>query len=152
MGPYPQCEDDIYKLKYEHIDGVLNFMDQDEMAAKGLDTSSIKHIYQKNKIQFTKSINLGDETTEDGERIDNLFIAAQYLNDMANTKGLRVFLHSCAGVTRNTTVLLAYFTLYKTHELWHDLDQLQASLRDSFKLARPNMQLLKKLVKLKKLF
>lgn len=69
------------------------------------------------------------------DNITEVFKAASYLNDLANTKNLRVFLHSTAGMTRAPTVLLAYMALFKAHENWNDVGKMCQSLRSSVELA-----------------
>lgn len=81
------------------------------------------------------------------ENVSAIFTAAQYLNDLANTKNLRVFLHSRSGVTRTSTVLLAYMALFKAHQDWNSPMKMYQWLRGSVELAQPNLALVEKVVK-----
>lgn len=84
--------------------------------------------------------------------MNDIFMAAQYLNDLANTKGLRVFMHSAAGVTRTSTVLLTYMSLYKVHPHYDDLHKMLKWIRQYVDISTPNLKLVEKTIKIKREF
>jgi len=75
-----------------------------------------------------------------------LFAAAQYLNDMVNNKGLRVLVHDGCGITRCSSVLLTYLTLFKRAPTWTDVHQTEDYLKQQHELATPNKYVVQKVV------
>lgn len=119
----------------------------------GCEKSVTMRLLSQNNIGYSKQIALPKEEMRADEGVlNNLFMAAQYLNDLANTKGLRVLLQSAAGVTRTSTVYLIYLALYKAHPDYMDTTKLLEYLRRYVPICTPNTKLIKKMLKTKKDF
>ena len=59
---------------------------------------------------------------------------------------MSVLLHSKTGVTRATTVLLAYLALFKGNQDWDAVPKMRLWLRQYIDLAEPNIYLVEKVV------
>lgn len=119
----------------------------------GCEKSVTMRLLSQNNIGYSKQIALPrEEMRVDEEVLNNLFMAAQYLNDLANTKGLRVLLQSTAGITRTSTVYLIYLALYKAHPDYSDPTKLLTYLRQYVPFCTPNSKLIQKMLKTKKDF
>ena len=78
---------------------------------------------------------------------DQLFVAAQYLDDMINDKGLRVFVHCATGITRAPTLAIIYLALTKRHKDWKDPKKLESAIRKSHIDSFPNFAVAERVVK-----
>lgn len=58
-----------------------------------------------------------------------------------------MLLHSTSGVTRTSTVLLAYMALFKAHPESDNIGKMCQWLRNSVELAQPNLHLVEKVIK-----
>jgi predicted protein tyrosine phosphatase len=76
-----------------------------------------------------------------------IFAASQYLNDMVNNKGHRVFIHCSSGITRAPTVALLYLCLFKRHNSWRDVDQVDQYLSSHYHVSYPNRNLVSQIIK-----
>jgi len=56
------------------------------------------------------------------EKAEKYFQASQYLNDMINNQGLKVFVHGSSGISRAPTAILTYLTMYKRVNVWKDVN------------------------------
>lgn len=79
-----------------------------------------------------------------------MFIAAQYVDDMINDKGLTVFIHSSNGHTRATTIALIYMCLFKKHS--GNLQELAKILKSQYGLSQPNLKAAEKILQQRKDF
>jgi len=143
----------MHQLKHFNIEGVLNFMESWELTHHQCEKAEMMRLLAQNHIGYSKQISLPAlKLTATEANINEVFTAAQYLNDLANTKNLRVLLHSTSGVTRASTVLLAYMALFKAHEDWADSAKMCQWLRTSVELAQPNLHLVDRVVKARRDF
>ena len=102
-------------------------MEESEIPEHENNKDTLIQIYIENNINFTKQLPLSPINMS--EQMEEVMTAAQYLNDLANTKDLNVFIHSMSGITRPTTVLLAFYALYKNHKHWKDIDKMAQWLK-----------------------
>jgi len=59
---------------------------------------------------------IDDQSSQD--KAEKYFQAAQYLNDMINNQGLKVYVHGSSGISRSPTAILTYLTIYKRVNTW----------------------------------
>jgi protein-tyrosine phosphatase len=93
------------------------------------------------------AIHLPIEEHNEKELKMKVFAASQYLNDMVNNKGHRVYIHCSAGITRAPTVVLLYLCLFKRHKSWRDIDQVDQYLSSHYVVSYPNRQLVSQIIK-----
>ena len=63
-------------------------------------------------INFTKHLPLNEVVDDKDLYADKLYKATKYLDDMLNSKGLKVLIHSSSGFTRATTLLISYLHIF----------------------------------------
>ena len=128
-------------------------MEDSELTTYDCEKAETMKLLAMNQIGYSKQISLPVLDLSAKENVMNdIFMAAQYLNDLANTKGLRVFMHSAAGVTRTSTVLLTYMSLYKVHPHYDDLHKMLKWIRQYVDISTPNLKLVEKTIKTKREF
>ena len=103
-------------------------------------------IYNRAGIQFSKHLPIESLNLDKDSEQEAIFYAVQYLNDMVNDKGLSVFVHSCSGHTRASTVVLIYLSLYKLHPDWNNLQRLSEYMQSQYNLSFPNMVVASKII------
>lgn len=115
IGSYPECEDDVITLAQHQVNGVLNFFTVVETQRLNLSQGFLQNLYSKNGVDFVKNLPIDDGLLDQENGLQQLFLAVEYLNDMLNNKDLTVFVHSCSGFCRASTVILLYLSIYENH-------------------------------------
>ena len=88
--------------------------------------------YGRCAINFSKHFPVDDVSLDSQSTLDAIFIAAQYMDDMINDKGLSVFIHSGNGHTRAPTIVLVYLCLFKKHSLSSNPRELAKVLKGHY--------------------
>ena len=103
--------------------------------------------YARTGINFSKHLPVDEISLDSQETLDQIFIAAQYIDDMINDKGLTVFIHSGNGHTRASTIALVYLCLFKKHSLSKNPQELAKVLKSHYSLSQPNMKAVETILK-----
>jgi hypothetical protein len=85
--------------------------------------------YSRCGINVSKQLPVDDTDMDSQTTLDSMFMAAQYVDDMINDKGLTVFIHSANGHTRAPTIALVYMCLFKKHSQSENLQELARILK-----------------------
>lgn len=86
-----------------------------------------------------------DEYNEKEHKM-KVFAAAQYLNDMVNNKGHRVYIHCSSGISRAPSVILTYLCLFKRVECWKDIDKADQFLMTHYHVSHPNKVIVNQII------
>ena len=124
VGSYPDCEGDIRHIKQEGISGIINLLSDAEMMSFKYDKAEMVKLYQNVGINFTKHLPLNEVVDDKDLYADKLYKATKYLDDMLNSKGLKVLIHSSSGFTRATTLLISYLHIFQKHPQWQSMTEL----------------------------
>lgn len=94
-----------------------------------------------NKFNINSIINYPIDDLNEKTCAKEVFAASQYLYDMRNNKGLKVFVNCKTGISRSPTVVMTYLALYKRVNDWQNLDAINILIKSNFKLAFGNSNL-----------
>jgi len=75
------------------------------------------------------------------DKAEKYFQAAQYLNDMINNQGLKVYVHGTSGISRGPTAILTYLAIYKRVNTWQDVLQTERYIHQYHAASHSNTSL-----------
>ena len=145
IGSYPIDDQDIRDMKDIGITAVLNLQTQDDIAERGYSWAKMQQLYQQKGIKSAIHYSI-DDYNED-EHIKKTFAAAQYLNDLVNSKNNKVFIHCSSGISRASTVVLCYLALYKKVPCWRSIDQCDELLLKYHHVSTPNQFIIEQIIR-----
>jgi protein-tyrosine phosphatase len=118
------------RIAVSGITAVLNLQTIQEMGERGYSWSNMTQIYSSRGIK--KSINFPIDDRVENDYAEQVFTAAQYLNNLIAEKRHSVFIHCTSGLSRAPTVVLTYLCLFKRVKCWMDLRESLKFLRVFF--------------------
>lgn len=118
VGAHMQNAADMSALRANRITGFLNLMTPNQMVERGIDWPRMQQELRHEGVQTIVHCPVDMDSTANHEQV---FEAAQRLNDLVYHKKCRVFCQSQAGLTSAPTVALAYLTLFKEVDNWESL-------------------------------
>ena len=145
IGSYPIDDEDVRDMKNIGITAVLNLQTQDDIAERGYSWTKMQQLYQNKGIKSAIHYSIDDYNEE--EHVKKTFAAAQYLNDLVNSKNNKVFIHCSSGISRASTVALCYLALYKKVPCWRSIDQCDEHLLKHHHVSTPNQFIIEQIVR-----
>lgn len=110
----------------------------------------IKQEARKAGINKVMSFPISDKN--ESEYMDDLFAAAQHLNDLINEQKETVYLYDNSGMTRAPTLVMAYLCLYRKTLYPEKTAEAQKIVSDYHQVSTPNTAVVQKLLKKHKAF
>ena len=144
-GPYPVLEEDTMMLKDLGITAILNLQTTQDIQNRGYSWSKMTQIYLSKGIK--NAIHLPVDDSVEKEFKIKIFTAAQYLHDMVNKKGHRVYIHCSSGISRAPSAILTYLCLFKRVECWRDIDKADQYLTSNYHVAHANKTLVSQIIR-----
>jgi len=136
IGSFPNDETDILHLKNQGVSAVLNLQTLYNLKSFGIDWKNNLKLFYVNGIVVAKNVPVNDSSED--TYCQDIFQAAQYLNDMINNKNLRVFIYDQSGVSRSPSVVMAYLTLFKKVQFWNYVPLVESILLSHYPECCPN--------------
>jgi hypothetical protein len=121
-------------------------MSDSDVQKFGFQKQEMMRQYGRCGINFSKHLPVDDANLDDQATLDSMFIAAQYLDDMINDKGLNVFIHCSNGQTRASTIALVYMSLFKVHSQSGNLKEMAKIMKTHHSLSQPNIRAAEKIL------
>jgi len=150
LGTYPLTPNDVLKMKKSGVNAVLNIMTGKEMLSRGIDWDEMKEQYKDVGIERCMSFPVCDSTEE--KYLEDLFDAAQHLNQLLCEEEHTVYIHCGSSITRGPTLALSYLCLFVKLRTYSNLTEANRLLKQYHQVAMPNLTIVKKLLKNNKLF
>lgn len=132
-------------LKDQGITAILNLQTQEDIADRGYSWSRLTQLYLSKGIKT--AIHFPVDEYNEKEHKMKVFAAAQYLNDMVNNKGHRVYIHCSSGITRAPSVVLTYFCLFKRVESWRDIEKADNYLTSHYRVCHSNKTVVSQIIR-----
>ena len=110
-------------------------MTDNEMKQRGMDENTIKQWYQSKGIKDYIRFPLVDNETN--QYVDKLFEASKALDHLME-KNRTVYIHSCAGQSRCTTLTAFYLCLFMKAKNWQNKDEVLNHVKACHNGASPN--------------
>ncbi|KAM3140330.1 hypothetical protein pb186bvf_007490 [Paramecium bursaria] len=123
IGPYPQNEEDILKLKQNGVQAILNLQTRLDMYHRGVDWDRIQSIYNKNQIYM---INYEIIDMDPKDFIKRSVKAVTLLKKLVNQYE-KVYVHCTAGIGRAPSIVCLYLNLIIDYELEEAIKILKQS-------------------------
>jgi protein-tyrosine phosphatase len=135
-GPYPLYEVDVESIVNKgKIDAVLNLMTDTEMKMRGLNDNQLREWYQNKGVKDYIRHPMLDMNTR--KYVDSLFEASKAL-DSLRENDRTVYVHSCAGQSRCTTLAAFYLCLFMKAKNWQNKDEVLGAVKLSHNGCSPN--------------
>lgn len=143
VGPYVQNISDLGALRSHRIQAVLNLLTQHQMAERGIDWARLQGELRAEGVTHIVHCPVDANSSVNHEQV---FEAAQRLQELVAGRNSRVFVQCQAGLTVAPSVVLAYLTLYKRVDTWESVSETTQVMRQSVRFAQPNETLVEKIV------
>ena len=150
LGSYPLSQNDLIRMKKAGVTGVMNIQTGNDMTQRGVFWPQLVEKYKEVGIDNVFSYPIPDK--DEDEYIEELFNAAQHLNDMINEQGLTVYVHDNSSLTRAPTLVICYLCLFVRIRTYENLPEAGALIKQYHNVSTPNLKILQKTLKKHKLF
>lgn len=144
VGPYPSKSSEVQELHDSGINAIINLQTKEEVAHMGIDWHGQMSEYRHYGIDTAMHFPISSVDTQYKQKI---YTAAQYLNDLINNKGKKVFIHCTSGIVRAPTVVLLYLCLFKRVYNWQNPKIVSDSLVESHNDAVPQLHLVEEILR-----
>ena len=108
------------------------------MAQRGLTEDQIKSWYQKHGIKSYVKFPLLDDNLD--VYSENLFHACKALDHLLSKQKEKVYIHCTAGLSRSTTVVITYLTLFQKSKMWFNTNKVEDLVAQCCSGSSPNIQ------------
>ncbi|EKX37347.1 hypothetical protein GUITHDRAFT_116460 [Guillardia theta CCMP2712] len=141
IGPYPQCKDDVERMKAAGVTGVVNVQTQKDIMQRMVNMDLMRGLYHEQGIEF-RHVPIEDFNGQDlAERVKFAAKATHELVELAKSRGQepRVYIHCTAGMGRAPATACVYL-------VWkhgHDLDSARAHVKKHRPIVAPNYNAMK---------
>lgn len=150
LGSYPLSHNDLLRMKNAGVTGVLNIQTGNDMAQRGVFWPQLVEKYKEVGISNVYSYPIPDR--DEDQYIEELFNAAQHLNDMINERELTVYIHDNSSMTRAPTLALTYLCLFVRIRTYENLPEASRLIKQYHNVSTPNLDILQKTLKKHKIF
>ena len=127
LGSYPLSQNDLIRMKKAGVTGVMNIQTGNDMTQRGVFWPQLVEKYKEVGIDNVFSYPIPDK--DEDEYIEELFNAAQHLNDMISEQGLTVYVHDNSSLTRAPTLVICYLCLFLRIRTYENLPEASALIK-----------------------
>lgn len=120
------------------------------MTSRGVFWPQMVEKYKEVGIKTVMSYPISDKNED--EYIEELFNAAQHMNDLINEKGHTLYIHDSSSITRSPTLVLTYLCLFVRIRTYENLPEACSLIKQYHSVSTPNTKVLQKTLKKHRLF